>query len=175
MSASNDLPVLPPALRFELPTRRSTLRFASKLARVLQPADLVLLNGPLGAGKTFLTRGVARALGLPEHVSVTSPTFSLVQELETAPAVVHADLYRLSNEAQVYELGLRERRFECVLIVEWGEPYLTALGGDALCVDLERGSEGESLRRATLRATGPVSSKRLLALTEAPRETPDLA
>jgi len=107
------------------------------LARCLRGGDLVLLSGELGAGKTFLTRALCRALGLPHAEPVTSPTFTLVHEYETAPPVAHADLYRLSNAAEVTQLGLLELRERgSLLVVEWGTPYASQLGGDALEVVL---------------------------------------
>src|SRR5688572_31132597 len=80
-------------LRFDLTTRRDTLALGRRIARVLEPGALVVLSGPLGSGKTFLTRAVCRALGLPPSVRVPSPTFTLVHEHPTDPPVSHADLY----------------------------------------------------------------------------------
>jgi tRNA threonylcarbamoyladenosine biosynthesis protein TsaE len=116
-----------------LPSRRETKRLGSAIGAILAPGDLVVLSGDLGAGKTFLTRCIARSLGITE--SVTSPTFTLVHEYATAKAVlVHADLYRLREELvdrEVARLGLRERRWEgAILVVEWGEEAFDALGGD---------------------------------------------
>ena len=128
----------PPAKAgWPLSTRRDTLRLARSLSRCLRPGDLVVLTGELGAGKTFLVRGICRALGLPEHKRVTSPTFSLVNELETLPPILHADLYRLANAKDVEQLGLLARRDEgYALLVEWGEPYVSQLGGDALTISI---------------------------------------
>ncbi len=138
-----------------LPTRRATKRFARALAHRLAPSDLVILSGPLGAGKTFLVRATLRAMGLPERVAVTSPTFTLVHEYETSLLAIHADLYRLSGDRDVESLGLLEQRdLGKVLFVEWGEQYLAVLGGDALVVAL-----GVEPRTAMLRPTGPRATK----------------
>jgi tRNA threonylcarbamoyl adenosine modification protein YjeE len=111
------------------------------LAALLQPSDLALFSGDLGTGKTFLARAVLRALGVPTDVPIASPTFTLVQEYETARAVVlHVDLYRLrgaSEAAEAARLGLAERRAEgAISIVEWGEGLEAVLGPADLRVHL---------------------------------------
>jgi tRNA threonylcarbamoyladenosine biosynthesis protein TsaE len=112
---------------------------------VLQPGDLLLLHGGLGAGKTFLAGAIVHGLGADQATAVTSPTFALVHEYATPRApVLHVDLYRLLHEGtgaalpldvEVARLGLRERRDEgAILLVEWGAEARAALGPDA---DLE--------------------------------------
>jgi tRNA threonylcarbamoyladenosine biosynthesis protein TsaE len=130
-----------------LATRKDTLRLGLSIARALAPGDLVLLSGELGAGKTFLAGAIARGMGLDADARVTSPTFTLVQEYATPRGpLVHADLYRLLDatavlsgadaasdalDAEVFRLGLRERREEgAVVLVEWGDAAEAALGGD---------------------------------------------
>jgi tRNA threonylcarbamoyladenosine biosynthesis protein TsaE len=120
-----------------LASRRDTVRLARALAARLEPGDLVLLSGDLGAGKTFLARAVARALGVGEKTAIASPTFTLVQEYDTPRGVVlHVDLYRLLDspsgiDTEVARLGLRERRAEgAIVLVEWGEGARAALGDD---------------------------------------------
>jgi tRNA threonylcarbamoyladenosine biosynthesis protein TsaE len=136
-------------LTLELPNRRATRGLAKRIAATLTVGDLVILDGALGAGKTFFVRAMARALGLPCAESVTSPTFALVQELGTSPRVVHADLYRLGQSDDILDLGLDAARAEAAVIVEWGKPFIESLGGDALCVHVEL-----SPRRARISATG---------------------
>lgn len=136
----------------ELSTRRATVSLGRRLARALRGGDLVVLEGDLGAGKTFLARAICRALGVPREVTVASPTFSLVHEYEITPRVLHADLYRLDDPRDVGELGLREARAEGALVLaEWAGRFVGELGGDALVITLGV----ETSRRATLTATGP--------------------
>ncbi|MFC1641853.1 tRNA (adenosine(37)-N6)-threonylcarbamoyltransferase complex ATPase subunit type 1 TsaE [Myxococcota bacterium] len=145
-----------------LPTRRATIRLGQRLAAVLGPGDLMILDGPLGTGKTFLVRSVCRALGLDASMPVTSPTFSLVHEHETVPRIAHADLYRIDSAASIRDLGLDAMREDGYLVVvEWGSAFLAALGGDALVVRLELDP-----RRAWVTATGPRSVAALTQLDE---------
>jgi tRNA threonylcarbamoyladenosine biosynthesis protein TsaE len=142
---------------FDLGSERATRELAARVAPHLRAGDLLVLTGPLGSGKTFFARALCRALGLPARTRVPSPTFTLVHEHPTNPPVSHADLYRLRDENDVRGLGLDAQRDDGrVLLVEWGEPYIAALGGDALVLELSVGP-----RRAVLRATGPRSAELL--------------
>jgi tRNA threonylcarbamoyladenosine biosynthesis protein TsaE len=142
-------------VNLDLLTRRSTIRLAARLAPLLRASDLIVLTGDLGTGKTFFVRALCRALGVPPAMEVTSPTFTLVHELAGRIPIVHADAYRLRDEAELLALGLREARSEgALLLLEWGAPYVDVLGGDALLIALEHGAS-PAARRAALRAEGP--------------------
>lgn len=94
---------------------------AARLAAALRPGDVVTLAGDLGAGKSELARAVIRARA-HAAIEVPSPTFTLVQRYELPDlALVHADLYRLADPAELAELGLDEGAQGAALLVEWPE------------------------------------------------------
>jgi tRNA threonylcarbamoyladenosine biosynthesis protein TsaE len=149
-----------------LPTRRTTIRLARALATTLKPGDLVILSGNLGAGKTFFTRALSRALGVPAREPITSPTFTLMHEYEAHIPITHADLYRVRDEDELLHLGLRDRRGEgSVLVVEWGAPFEAALGGDALQLSFDLDAAG--LRKTRIAASGRRSGALLEELRRA--------
>ncbi len=112
--------------RLDIKDLSETESAARRLAKALSPGDVVILSGDLGAGKTAFVRCLAYALGVPEDVPITSPTFALVHEYEeAAPPLVHADLYRLGHPDELIELGLG--RIEgAVTFLEWGERLSSA-------------------------------------------------
>jgi tRNA threonylcarbamoyladenosine biosynthesis protein TsaE len=126
-------------------TVEATRLAGEQLASLLAPGDVVLLVGPLGAGKTTFAQGVARGLGVTERV--TSPTFVMVRSHHCAPgspvsAVHHADLYRVEHLGEVHDLALGELVEEdAVALVEWGQLAATLLGDDVLVVDISRGDD----------------------------------
>ena len=146
----------------ELSDEQATTALAQRIAPHLKPGDLLILDGPLGSGKTFFTRALCRALHLPEDVRVPSPTFTLVHEHDTDPPLAHADVYRLTNEEEVMELGLdAQRDAGYIVVVEWGAPFIDVLGGDALVVRLTLDP-----RTAKLCSSGSSSSKLLQAVRD---------
>lgn len=99
----------------------ATADLGRRLATMLRPGDLVLLEGDLGAGKTALARSVIRSLVGDGALDVPSPSFALVQPYEAnGTPVLHADLYRISNPREVDELGLFDRA-DAIVLVEWPE------------------------------------------------------
>ncbi|WP_431297801.1 tRNA (adenosine(37)-N6)-threonylcarbamoyltransferase complex ATPase subunit type 1 TsaE [Tabrizicola sp. BL-A-41-H6] len=135
------------ALTLFLATEEDTTRLAERLAGLLRPGDAVLLEGPIGAGKTHFARAVIRArLGQAEEVP--SPTFTLVQTYGPPEAEIwHADLYRLSHPDEVWELGLDEAFATAICLVEWPDRLGSHLPPNALHLRLSAEGAG---RRAML-------------------------
>ncbi len=128
----------------------ATTTAGEQFAAVLQPGDVVLLSGPLGAGKTTFAQGVARGLGVKERV--TSPTFTMVRQHECRndhgiATLHHADVFRVTSLAEVRDLALGELVEESgVALVEWGEVASAIFGLDVMKVDfLVDQSEGRTL------------------------------
>jgi tRNA threonylcarbamoyladenosine biosynthesis protein TsaE len=115
-------------LALRLDSRRDTRLLAEAVASTLEPGDVVWLEGELGAGKTYFARRLARALGVPSSVPVTSPTFALMHELRGRIPIRHLDLYRLGSSAEASELGVAEDAAGYVTVVEWGARFRDVLG-----------------------------------------------
>lgn len=133
-----------------LPDESATEAFGSWLAGKIEPGDVVLLFGDLGAGKTTLARGVARGLGFQGRV--TSPTFTLVHEYDGRIPMYHFDLYRLQEPDDVWEIGWQEYlRGMGVVLIEWPERLEHLLPREALSIflraeELPQGGIGRQLR-----------------------------
>jgi tRNA threonylcarbamoyladenosine biosynthesis protein TsaE len=129
-----------------------------RLAAIVQPGDLVVLSGDLGAGKTTLTQGIGA--GLHVRGPVTSPTFVIARvhpSVAQGPALVHVDAYRLSSLDEVDDLDLDASLEDSVTVVEWGEGKVEGLATDRLEVVLHRAQaddEGET-RHVVIRPVGP--------------------
>lgn len=111
--------------------------FGRRLGRMLRAGDLVVLSGPLGAGKTTLTRGIGDALGV--RGPVTSPTFVLARthpSLVGGPSLVHVDAYRLASALELDDLDLDFAA--SVVVVEWGAGKLDGVAESWLDVEIER-------------------------------------
>ena len=145
-----------------LPTVEDTLALGERLGRDLRAGDVVVLSGPLGAGKTALTKGIAR--GMDVEGPVTSPTFVLarVHRARQAgrPALVHVDVYRLLDHtgadllAELDSLDLDTDLDEAVAVVEWGEGLAERLSERHLVVTLDRLPDSD-VRAATWRWHSP--------------------
>ncbi len=150
-------------LEVVLPDLSATRRLGERLAASLRPGDLVVLSGPLGAGKTSLTQGLAA--GLRVQGTVTSPTFVLARRHRGPVPLLHVDAYRLrdagSRALDLADLDLEDALEEGVVVVEWGDGLVEELTPSRLAVVLSRsapeapataGEEGS--RTAVVRAHG---------------------
>lgn len=141
-------------MRLILDSEEETIALGERLGRALKPGAVVLLRGELGAGKTTLTRGLARGAGYRGRVS--SPTFALAHRYKGKRLTVHhLDLYRLEG-GDDSELGLDELLADpaAAVVVEWPDAARGAWPKDRLEVTLAHAAGG---RRVTLKATGPRS------------------
>jgi tRNA threonylcarbamoyladenosine biosynthesis protein TsaE len=130
-----------------LPTPADTRALGTALADLLQPGDLIVLVGPLGAGKTALTQGLGEGLGVREPV--TSPTFVIARVHRGGRLpLVHVDAYRLGSVADVDDLDLDASTDESVTVVEWGQGLVEQLADEHLEVRLDR--RDDEVRTAVL-------------------------
>lgn len=147
---SNNTPVAEGrTYQFTTHSGEDTIDVGRKLAEILKPPQLLLLQGDLGTGKTTLVKGIAQALDAADPDEVTSPTFTLLHEYEGTQhgkpvKLFHLDVYRLEGERQLETLGLEELLTpDALVLVEWGEKFkslkkratgdiaITSKGGDA--------------------------------------------
>ena len=140
-----------------VPDRDSMHALGSSIAGVLRAGDVVVLSGPLGAGKTTLTQGIGR--GLNVRGDITSPTFVIARVHPSTidgPALVHVDAYRLGSFIEVDDLDLDASLDESVPVVEWGEGKVEGLADDRLHVTIERqvGDDEDDTRRVELVGVG---------------------
>ncbi|MBY0291365.1 MAG: tRNA (adenosine(37)-N6)-threonylcarbamoyltransferase complex ATPase subunit type 1 TsaE [Mycobacteriaceae bacterium] len=135
----------------ELPTTDDTIALGARLGSELRAGDVVVLAGPLGAGKTVLAKGIAQAMDVDGPV--VSPTFVLARvhraRRAEAPAMIHVDLYRLLDDnsvdllAELDSLDLDTDLEDAVVVVEWGEGLAERLSDSHLDIRLERGTDTE--------------------------------
>lgn len=124
-----------------------------QLGRLLMAGSLVLLRGELGAGKTCLATGIARGLGVAESTPVTSPTYTLMNSYDGQLPLYHFDLYRLSSEDELLDLGFDDYfHGDGVALVEWPERCVE-LSCEALIIDLVY--VGDDARQLTVTISGP--------------------
>jgi len=135
------------------PDAAATARWGERLGALLEPGDVIALNGPLGAGKTCFTQGIARALGVPSDTPVTSPTFTLVGEYPARIPLRHADFYRVETESRLFDAGFDDLLDgRGVLVVEWALRWPNALPPDHLEIEIQ---PVDTARKLVFRAHGP--------------------
>ncbi len=119
-------------------------QLGAKLAAHLQPGDLVVLRGNLGAGKTAFTQGIGEFLGISD---VTSPTFVIARTHKGKTPLIHVDAYRLldsgTNNFEIDDLDLDTSRASAITVIEWGEAVAARLNEDYLLIDISFGSSND--------------------------------
>jgi tRNA threonylcarbamoyladenosine biosynthesis protein TsaE len=132
-----------------------TVRLGEALGRELRAGDVVGLVGPLGSGKTYFTKGLARGLGVGPGEIVRSPTFALINEYRGRLAVYHFDAYRFTNPAELEALGAFEIfGGENVSIVEWADRVAEAMPEAHLRIEFAHA--GPTKRRIAATSLGPM-------------------
>jgi len=143
-----------------------TMRTGEALGRLLPPGSVVCLRGNLGSGKTRLTQGIGRGLGVCG--AIHSPTFVFINEhppCTSGPCLYHVDLYRIHDEADVLALGLEEYMYgDGVTVIEWAERAEELMPPDCLWVTLRY--VDEHTRDLTFQAGGPAYTRLLARLRQ---------
>ncbi|RKU38308.1 tRNA (adenosine(37)-N6)-threonylcarbamoyltransferase complex ATPase subunit type 1 TsaE [Candidatus Poribacteria bacterium] len=113
---------------FTTESPHETQALGEKLGQTLKQGDVIALIGDLGTGKTCLTQGIARGIGIAPNEIVSSPSYILINEYNGTIPIYHIDLYRLENSEEIAELGLSEYvEGDGICIIEWAERMADAL------------------------------------------------
>lgn len=145
---------------FEVITRSvdQTRAVAGVVAALVEPGDVIVLGGELGAGKTAFTQGLGAALGVTDRI--VSPTFTIERIHEGRLRLRHLDVYRLDNLHEALDLGIDEALDDGdVAVIEWGEAISGVLGRDHLLIRIERGAADDE-RTIRLVPEGPAWARR---------------
>lgn len=134
-------------------TPQEMFELGRRIGAHLRAGDLIIINGPLGAGKTLLTQGIGAALDIE---GITSPTFVIARSHKGRIPLIHVDAYRLleggKSELYLDDLDLDTATESAVTVVEWGGAEAVRLNDERLEIDIDRTSEE---RHVTFRAIGP--------------------
>lgn len=146
-----------------------TRAIGKTIGEISAAGDVYLLTGPLGAGKTCLTQGIASGLGAPGYAR--SPTFVLATRYQGRLTIHHADLYRIDHPAEAWDLGLEDiiAAGEDVLIVEWADRAAEIFPQDALWIGLDYAADGSPAACEVIPdEDGSVPSRHRITISDAP-------
>lgn len=123
-------------LRFRTNSAEETIELGEKIGSLLQKGDIIALQGNLAAGKTTITKGIARSLGVKDEI--TSPTFCLISEYEGKMPLYHMDVYRLDGGDDFINLGAEDLIYgDGVSLIEWSEKIMDELPQNTIILRLE--------------------------------------
>lgn len=122
---------------FKTFSQEETIEIGKALGRLLNTGDIVCINGDLGTGKTVFTNGIAKSLGIKEHI--TSPTFTIVNEYSGRVPFYHFDVYRISDSEEMFEIGFEEYLYgEGIVVIEWADIIKDILPEEVVQVTIKK-------------------------------------
>lgn len=131
-----------------------TVRIGEIIGQALRKGSVVALIGELGSGKTCITQGIARGLGVPLAYYVTSPTFTLINEYPGRITLYHLDIYRLSGSEDLHDMGYEEYFYgDGVIVIEWAEKIIDILPADSLYIYMKHIDENSREISISARST----------------------
>lgn len=160
---------MPTSITIHTETADETRAVGRAIGEAAAPGDVYLLTGPLGAGKTCLTQGIASGLGAPGYAR--SPTFVLVTRYQGRLTIHHADLYRIDHPAEAWDLGLEDiiAAGENVLIVEWADRAADIFPPEALWIELDYAADGNPAACEVIPdEDGSVPSRHRITIVDSP-------
>jgi len=120
-------------------SEEETIEIGAKIAAKLKVGDIICMKGDLGAGKTTLTKSIAKNLGINDYV--TSPTFTIINEYNGKYPLYHFDVYRIENPEDMYELGFEEYFYgKGICIIEWANMIEELIPEESIWIELDYGS-----------------------------------
>ncbi len=159
------------ALRIKSNSAEETREIGRIIGEQAQPGDVYLLTGPLGAGKTCLSQGIGRGLGVEEDLR--SPTFVLMTRRQGRLTLHHLDLYRIDDPLEVWDLGIDEQLFDQgVCVVEWADKAADLFLEESCWIAMDYVQDGDSIdvgdvRTAVVSAASPRFSQLMDRLADA--------
>ena len=131
-------------LTFTTSSAEETITLGEKIGRLLKKGDIIAMQGTLAAGKTTITKGIAKALGITD--TITSPTFCLISEYQGKMPLYHMDVYRLDGTEDFINLGTDDMLYgDGVSIIEWSEKIMDELPSRTIILRLTPQDDGSRL------------------------------
>ncbi len=149
-------------IRIKCNDEEESIVLGQKIAGILQAGDFLCLDGDLGTGKTFLSKSIAKSLGVTEYI--TSPSYTIINEYEGKFPIYHFDVYRINDLEEMYEIGYEEYFFsEGVCLVEWANMITELLPDNHYQIKLSM-CESFNARIIEIKGSTEILEKRLEAL-----------